>query len=237
MINNINALNSIRFINRTKTPNFKGLEENIETGNKVVKEIKEKHLHSSSKLDLYKMYHPEAVQRHQKLFENTKGKIAFIIDNGVRKDFDKNFAFDNPNRPTTVEELAHSLEETMEKHHAGNCMEQAHLARFKLMERGKNSDCIGIETHDWWKTDEAGRRGALVPEKTHLFVVMDMKPDANLSNPDTWGEDAVIVDPWNGFTAPVKEGLEKINKVFQIDKTHEQVNFFKDNPDSRLRKN
>jgi len=62
---------------------------------------------------------------------------------------------------------------------AGNCAGQAAVARMYLRERGVfNVDYVYLENGD------------------HVFLIIGRAKNSNIEDPTTWGENAVICDPW-----------------------------------------
>lgn len=52
----------------------------------------------------------------------------------------------------------------------------------------------------------------------HVFVVMDRVEGSDINNPDTWGDNAVIVDAWSGlaFPASTREVSNKLTGHYNI---------------------
>ncbi|HBG48369.1 MAG TPA: hypothetical protein DDW90_02455 [Cyanobacteria bacterium UBA9971] len=130
--------------------------------------------------------------------------------------------------------------------HMGNCTENAVLAAKYLAENKKitNFALIAgfseIEDSDKFHSNPLRYQNATATD--HVFVVVGLDKNADLSNPSTWGKEAVIVDPWGDITAPVYKGgninqewVTEMKKLFEtqndltftnyapfIDNTHDE---------------
>ncbi len=96
----------------------------------------------------------------------------------------------------------------------GNCEENANIVYYILKKAGIPKDFRMITT---------GK---------HLFTVWGLAPGADITNPDTWGPNAVVVDPWLGYTVDsdgVKSGRWFQNGDPTIDLGDQTFNF---DPDS-----
>jgi hypothetical protein len=71
----------------------------------------------------------------------------------------------------------------------GNCGEQSALAFSYLMDRG-------IHPLDWMALQSPG---------DHAFVVIGRLQKSNESEPVTWGERAIVCDPWKGMVYPPRD--------------------------------
>lgn len=106
-----------------------------------------------------------------------------------------------------------SYAELTRKLKVGNCGEHARVAYQYLREQGVRDMALVVGT------SRITMDGYPVP---HEFVVLGLDPDADLADPKTWGERAVILDGWMnvekgrpvGFALPAAEGLKHIDRYF-----------------------
>ena len=89
---------------------------------------------------------------------------------------------------------------------AANCGEQAVLVSQKLDEIGIKNKVVSMNIRKnipncYYITDG------------HSFCVIDTADDMNIHNPDTWGEDAVVVDMWSNTVAKVKDAIISKKKI------------------------
>ena len=64
----------------------------------------------------------------------------------------------------------------------GNCEENSNIVYYILKQAGVPKDFRQLST---------GK---------HQFTVWGIAPGADISNPDTWGPNAIVIDPWLGYT-------------------------------------
>ncbi len=100
---------------------------------------------------------------------------------------------------------------------AANCGEQAVLVSQKLDEIGIKNKVVSMNIRKnipncYYVTDG------------HSFCVIDTADDMNIHNPDTWGEDAVVVDMWSNTVAKVKDAIDFFG-TFLKPKENEVVQF------------
>ena len=149
-------------------------------------------------------------------FENPEDKmtISFYTDLiiATRELIDYNKRFGLSKQEATQE----AVKETG----AANCAEQAVLVSQKLDEKGIKNDIISMNTvyatpHSRYVTGG------------HTFCVIDCDKEMNIQNPETWGENAIIVDMWSGTIAKVKEAIEFF-KTFVKPKENEHIQYEKE---------
>jgi hypothetical protein len=77
---------------------------------------------------------------------------------------------------------------------SGNCGENAALSAVMLANYGVSP----VETFS-------------IPG--HSFAVIGRDPSSEMTDPKTWGNTAVIVDPWNNIVVPVKDIVDNLSKL------------------------
>jgi len=77
----------------------------------------------------------------------------------------------------------------------GNCEENSNIVYYILKQAGVPKDFRQLATIK------------------HQFTVWGLVPGAELSNPDTWGPNAIVIDPWLGYT--LDSDRVKSNKWYQ----------------------
>lgn len=87
----------------------------------------------------------------------------------------------------------------IKKKNKANCWEQMVLVFNELQKSGEipHPFKMGLYFNETWQAD-------------HFTVVFGLKKAADITNPKTWGQKAVIVDSWLGFADSAKNGIEKI---------------------------
>ena len=153
---------------------------------------------------------------HYETFENPEDKmtISFYTDliMTTRRLIDYNKRFGLSKQEATQE----AVKETG----AANCGEQAVLVSQKLDKKGIKNEIISINTVYSTPHSRCVTSG-------HTFCVIDCDEKMNIQNPETWGENAIIVDMWSGTIAKVKEAIEFF-KTFIKPKENEHIQFEKE---------
>ena len=99
---------------------------------------------------------------------------------------------------------------------AGNCTEQAILAASYLIEKRKVKNIALI-------TCNMRAQNPFNPVETydHVFAVMGLDEYADLKDPYTWGDNAIIIDPWGRIVLPAhsenpsQSGLNRLYSLFR----------------------
>ncbi|MEW5821200.1 MAG: hypothetical protein AB1782_13490 [Cyanobacteriota bacterium] len=186
-------------------PTFKGndsLNKNLEIARETVDYVKSLNLISSTELELKGQLRGEDHENYQTSIQNR----MFL---------------DRKRRNLPINEFISKTVEMAPLLHTGNCAEQAIIAAHYLKEtKGINNFALiaAIEVSE----PEAFKDNPLkygYNANNHVFVVMDLAPDAILNDPSTWGKNAVIVDPWGKIVAPANNsdpqnnGVEKVKSL------------------------
>jgi hypothetical protein len=119
----------------------------------------------------------------------------------------------------SVDEFVEGIAKLCKESRFGNCGEQAVLAaKFLKDKKGvTNFAIVGMDLVEPKELEHYAkeRRNILkAPWKDHTFLVLGIDPNAELTQPETWGRNAIIVDPWMGLVASVPDGLEQMRKFF-----------------------
>lgn len=94
--------------------------------------------------------------------------------------------------------------EISSKYSLGNCIEYAYHAMDYILNH--NVD-INAEIFKIMRGD-------------HFFLVLNRDPGSNRNNPETWGENAVICDPWQNKVYPAKDFQQQLKGYFDSSKGH-----------------
>ena len=101
-----------------------------------------------------------------------------------------------------IEEYLREVARIAEKNGCGNCGEQSAMAFVYLLNgntRPIDWMCLEKEGVDWWQFREGD----------HAFVIVGRSPFSNDDEPDTWGPEAIVCDPWNGDVYPPHQLIPK----------------------------
>ena len=98
---------------------------------------------------------------------------------------------------------------------AANCGEQATLLQDVFLKNGKEAHLVGIYFYNNNNTSAA--EDDVI---NHGFVVSGLRADADITDPKTWGNEAVVTDPWSNVVLGAREALEYFRMMFGIDSEH-----------------
>ncbi|MBI3928432.1 MAG: hypothetical protein HY319_23015 [Armatimonadetes bacterium] len=109
--------------------------------------------------------------------------------------------------PRDAGEVIRRYADAARRHRAGNCGEKSRVAFGYLQDVQGFSNVVVISgrsrIHD--------QDGMPVP---HEFLALGLDPAADIARPESWGPNAVILDPWQDFALPVDEGMKYIQGYF-----------------------
>ncbi len=172
-------------------------ETNVRLAKEAVNYVKDMHLKSSTRMELD---NPYIAYHKTEEYKDVESAISRI--NNMR----------NRNPKQYIEITT----ERVPKMGVGNCLDQAILAANYLIEQKnvKNVALIACTMKG---------QNPMDPNDTdqHVFAVIGLDLSANLRDPDTWGKNAVIVDPWGNISDtvknsnPSKSGLNKLYALFR----------------------
>jgi len=188
----INSLNS--------NISFEGLKENLRLGEGVYKNFKKDFpvVRSNTFVDA-KISEHLGSDKFKKLIPKLK-HLEYKYGNGVSTER-KQRRGNNFSIPEYINNLRNVL---AEKKYA-NCGEQAQIIQYQLFQKGEKPhiismlfkyECLGVNMND------------------HTFTVFGLKKGAELDNPKTWGNHAVVVDPWANIVMKSSDAIEYFKTKF-----------------------
>ena len=101
-----------------------------------------------------------------------------------------------------------------------NCGEVSSAILYYLKQKGEDAHKIHIQIKKKLFKKPENRLFS-----DHSFVVIGLKKDAKLTDPKTWGNNAVIVDAWNGVVGKAKEVLDQYQRMFKFNPKKEKIIF------------
>ncbi len=127
---------------------------------------------------------------------NSNPYITQILKNQADKDFNTMIEIlekrpDNKN--ITFEEYINMIEKEFQEYRFANCGERAYYLHNQMNQKGINNKVIEI--------------GGNSAENSHVFNVIGLDKNADINNPETWGENAVVIDVWTNKLCSPKEAL------------------------------
>lgn len=206
MLNQIN--NNISFGKRVT------LKENLKIGEKVLKEFKQEfpYLVSHTYTRAKTLQHSEDF-RHLYLaykLQDLASKYKEKID--IMRSFSKPSNFSN-----YTNYMIKRIKE-MQKYKVGNCGDMAEVIQYNFLKENKEAQIIRMDVHD-------KRTNNFIEPKNHFFTIVGLKQSAIYENPEKWGNQAVIVDPWANIVMKVQDALEYYKEFLKINPQKENISF------------
>lgn len=115
-------------------------------------------------------------------------------------------------------EKINTLKNVVKYTKVANCQEQT----FLIHDKCKNAGIPAINVRLNFE-----QKNGFDTTKNHAFTVIGMKKNADVSDPKTWGKNAVIIDAWSNMVKRVHEGIDIIKETFRFDPNTENCVFSK----------
>lgn len=206
------------------------MQEDIQVSRQIVGKFRSKfgHLHSNTFVDIKTAQHKDdpkydAVLKKLEAVRQKYNLQVWILRLNHKK-WLKTQNFDFPeNFFKSIEKLKQLILST----DTANCGEVADLIQCEHLKKG-------IETHNvrLMIKDKTNPENIL---RDHVFSLRGLNPAADLSNPETWGHNTVLVDAWvaNGITDQairpkgfIKKGaLDQLLELFRLNLNKEKLEF------------
>lgn len=203
-------INSINYSRNNIT--FEGLKENLDLGRQVMRGFRSEYpLIKSNTYVAAKIIQHENKGIHiiEDLWElafnyNQKIKIA-------REELQAKLYFN-------LDSFIQNLKNILKKSKCENCETQADIIQYELLQRQQKPHKVFINIKSEVPEDARKRR-------YHIFTVFGMKKGALPENPKTWGNNAVVVDPWANIVMPAREAIEYFKSFFKFDSKCHSLEF------------
>lgn len=202
MINNVSQKNNT---------SFGHIKPTIRMGEQVIQEFNQEFpkLYSSTKI-ASRLSHLE----QNKIPHKTRVNLMDLLRNLDMQISNFRASFNG----LSYAELMDAMPALVKKHNLANCGEMTLIIQDKMLKKGIECHLISAEvknkTQERWFSD-------------HVFLATNLKPKANLSKPKTWGNKAVIIDPWLKECSPASKILRKYKLLFSIDEDKDEKLVFK----------
>ena len=135
-------------------------------------------------------------QLHQKLTDIRNKRNILYLDNIPYEDY--------------IQRLLMDLKESK----LANCGEMADIAQYLLKKEGIETERISMKIMI--------KRDKLRPGLSdHTFLIMNIADDADFTNPKTWGNEAILIDPWFGIAKRSHMALKQIYELMNVNNKKE----------------
>ena len=201
---------------------FTGINENVRLARQEIRAFHQEFGYPKSdsfiKLRIFK--HQNDI-KYAEMIEKLKVKAKEYADKFMDSYFIE-YAMNKFNKELPRQDFYKKLAENVKKYNVANCEQQAELLCGKFNEKGIKAKVVNffINTKHNKQRRECG---------SHSFVVLDMKQGAKISNPKTWGEDAVLVDTWTNQAEPTEIGLKYLQEMFIFNPKTEYIEYIDPN--------
>ncbi len=179
---------------------FYGLKENMQYGHQAIARVKEDFPEGFKSNTHYEMFSEE--QNPEKLYEYTQGvlKSRELIKWKMR-----HVIWERDATELVVKETGYA-----------NCGEQAFLISNRLNKMGIKHKLVNMAMCST-TTKQV--------ENAHTFCVIDTDHNINPLEPESWSEDAVVVDMWSNTVDKGKDAIEYFYKLFKPEEKEQYVRF------------
>lgn len=182
---------------------FKGLPENVNSGKQLLREFRKEYGRplSYSWLLLIKQKrmanHQSIPESLTKLLALSAEKINKVRGNGtfIRQNFE------------SKDDFIKQVDLRVKEHNAANCDENCDLAENLAQKLNIPTKEIALSV-----LSKIGRKCKI---EEHCLLLGYANKSAILSNPDTWGKNAVVIDPWCSIVMPKNKAIEFYKKFFK----------------------
>lgn len=189
--------------------NRRVLTQNLYNGEKVLKEFKSEYpyIKSNTKYNTIIDRHKDD-ERYADILPRLRGQsqLSGLVVYQIRSSYQS-----QPNK-------INYLKQAVKFSKVANCQECAFLIHDKLEKAGIPSQNIRLNFE---------QKNGFDTTKNHAFTVIGMNKNADVSNPKTWGKNAVIIDAWSNMVTRVREGIDFIKQTFKFDPEKENCVFSK----------
>ena len=196
-------------------PRFKSTKQDRILCEKMLQNYRKeypKYFHSNSRIEYLSARH-KSDEKYNKIsaqLEKLAKKYSAEIER-TRAQYKEHYA--------SWDDFIESIDRATTRYKAANCQEQAILLQDIFLKHGKEAHIVSIVLQD--KNGNTKEKNA-----THVFVVTGLKKDAKPQNPDSWGNKAIIVDPWANFIISAKEGLDYYTRAFNYNPKEDTIKFY-----------
>ncbi len=183
-----------------------------------VKDVSETELESNVRLAKEAVAYVQSMKLKSSTAMEHNNPLIMYMPSAAYKDVVSDISYLNNRRQRlTIDEYVEATKELVPALGVGNCSDQAILAASYLIEQK------GLENVALVAVSMPGQN-PLDPKAIdqHVFTVIGMDKHANIKEPETWGENAVVVDPWGDIAAPVfskNPGASGITKLYSVFRT------------------
>lgn len=187
--------------------NRKIITQNLYNGERILKEFKSDfpYIKSNTRYNISINRHKDD-SRYSDLIPRLRGQSQF---NGLVT-FEMRCGYENSNKKSEY------LNKAVKQTKIAGCQECSFLIHERCKKAGIPSQNIRMEVV---------QSNGFDTDRNHAFTLIGFNKDADLSNPKTWGKNAVIIDGWANIVTKAQEGIEYLKQLFSVDPNKEKCIF------------
>ena len=110
---------------------------------------------------------------------------------------------------TSFSALVKSILKIVKQNGYANCGEKNYILQNEFLKNKINAHAVKLQSY----MRENGKKAF---GKDHTFIVFNLKPDADLSLPSTWGSKAIVADAWCNIVMRAKDAIRYYKEFFGI---------------------
>lgn len=157
-----------------------------------------------------KIYQHENDKKYQKIIEE-----LIVLSEIYRQLVVESRQFIKVNSPyKTFDDMVQKIKTAIQKFRAGNCGEINYIFQSEFLKHNINAHAVMFTTY----SQETLKK---IPSKDHTFLVFNLKPDAKLNAPATWGSRAIIADAWSNIVMKADDALNYYKQIFKFNEKEE----------------
>ena len=190
---------------------FGSLKAQKSLGEKMMKEYRRnypQYFHSNTLVKSFITRHngDRAFKPVNKNLQSLADRYNEEIDN-VRKKYGGNY--------DSWSSFIDDLKRAVLSENAANCGEQAFLMQDVFLKNGEEAHNVCMTFYT--KKDKI--------YGNHSFVVSGLSRNADIANPKTWGNEAVVTDPWSNVVLGAREAIDYFRKIFGFNPKYHRETF------------
>lgn len=211
--------NNLQYSKKLNNISFRGVNENIQIGKQVLKELRKEIKFPASNTYLNAKMQQHQFKSNSRNFMPKLHSMEKAVYTDIKKMYKKlkenlaNGSYKNFN------EYATAIKKETIKNKACNCEYQARIVQNELLKKGQEPHRIMMEVVP------TSRQRGLFKSRNHMFTIIGLSPNYNLLQPKTWGKDAVVVDSWGNKVLKTADALKWMQKFFQVNSKNECMMF------------
>lgn len=192
---------------------FGSLKAQKSLGEKMMKEYRKnypQYFHSNTLVTSFIIRHngDRAFKPINKNLQSLADRYNEEIDN-VRKKYGGNY--------DSWSSFIDDLKRAVLSENAANCGEQAFLMQDVFLKNGEEAHNVCMTFYT--KKDKI--------YGNHSFVVSGLSRNADIANPKTWGNEAVVTDPWSNVVLGAREAIDYFRKILGFNPKYHRETFEK----------